>query len=245
MKLNENVEIFHGDCLNVMPTLTQKFHAIITDIPYGTTKCKWDAVIPFVPMWKQIKRLLDANAATLLFGSEPFSSLLRISNLKEFKYDWTWDKVTARGHLVAKYRPLQQTEIISVFGMGRVNYYPIMIDRPPNKVRKTREYKRTEIMGGNRKELKEKVYDQWYPKTLITLSNARSSVKSVHPTQKLVELMEYFIKTYSRRDEIILDFAMGSGTTGVACINTGRKFVGIEKEKKYFDIAKERLKSVK
>lgn len=180
-----------------------------------------------------------------LFGSEPFSSALRLSNVKNYKYDWIWDKVTARGHLVAKKRPMQQTENISVFQAKKThNYYPQMIDRPKDKieVRKTREYGRTEIMGGKKSVLKEKVYDQWYPKNIIQVSNANSSNKSVHPTQKPIELLEYLIKTYTLEGETVLDFTMGSGSTGVACKNLNRNFIGIEKDKEYFRIAKQRIK---
>jgi site-specific DNA-methyltransferase (adenine-specific) len=199
-------------------------------------------VIPFEPLWEQYKRIIKDRGAIVLFGSEPFSSLLRTSNLPMYKYDWTWDKVTARGHLVAKKRPMQQTECISVF--GGLNYYPQMVKRPPEKieVRKTTEYARTEIMGGEKTNAPvNKVYDEWYPKTIISLSNAGSSVKTVHPTQKPVALLEYLIKTYTLEGETVLDNTMGSGSTGVACINTKRNFIGIEKDDKYFEIAKSRI----
>lgn len=141
--------LFHGDCLEEMKKIEDNsIDMILCDPPYGTTKCKWDAVIPFEPLWTQYKRILKSNGVAVLFGTEPFSSHLRLSNLKQYKYDWVWDKVTARGHLVAKKRPMQQTEYISVFG-GTV-YYPQMVKRPPDKIKigKTTEYTRTEIMGG-------------------------------------------------------------------------------------------------
>lgn len=197
-------------------------------------------------MWAELKRITKDNGAICLFGSEPFSSHLRLSNLKMFKYDWVWDKVTARGHLTAKKRPMQQTEIISVFANGPShNYFPLMIDRPKDKieVRKTTEYGRTEIMGGERKQLS-KTYDQWYPKNIIQVSNASSSNKSVHPTQKPVALLEYLIKTYTLEGETVLDFTMGSGSTGVACVNLNRKFIGIEKDETYFNIAKQRIENI-
>lgn len=194
-------------------------------------------------MWEQLERITKDSGAICLFGSEPFSSHLRLSNLKMFKYDWIWDKVTARGHLVAKKRPMQQTEIISVFSINSHNYYPVMVDRPKNKIatRKTREYGRTDIMGGKKSVLKEKIYDKWYPKNIIKISNASSSSKSVHSTQKPVALLEYLIKTYTLENETVLDFTMGSGSTGVACKNLNRNFIGIEKDEKYFNIAKERI----
>ncbi len=232
-----------GDCLERMKEIPDgSVDMILADPPYGTTACKWDSVIPLDKMWVELKRIIKPNGAVVLFGSEPFSSFLRVSNLKMFKYDWTWDKVTARGHLVAKKRPMQQTECISVFG-GVGNYYPQMIKRPKNKieVRKKTEYARTEIMGGNVNAPENKIYDEWYPKTIIKVSNAASSVKSVHPAQKPVALMEYLIRTYTQEGETVLDFVMGSGTTGVACKNLNRKFIGIEKDEKYFEIAKQRI----
>ena len=236
----------YGDCLERMKEIPDNsIDCIITDLPYGTTKCKWDVLIPFDEMWEQVNRIIKENGAVCLFGSEPFSSALRLSNVKNYKYDWVWDKVTARGHLVAKKRPMQQTENISVFQSKKAHsYYPQMIDRPKDKieVRKTREYGRTEIMGGKKSVLKEKVYDQWYPKNIIQVSNANSSNKSVHPTQKPIELLEYLIKTYTLEGETVLDFTMGSGSTGVACKNLKRSFIGIEKDKEYFRIAKQRIK---
>lgn len=235
-----------GDCLERLKEIPDNsIDCIITDLPYGTTKCKWDILIPFDEMWEQVNRIIKENGAICLFGSEPFSSALRLSNVKNYKYDWVWDKVTARGHLVAKKRPMQQTENISVFQSKKAHsYYPQMIDRPKDRieVRKTREYGRTEIMGGKKSILKEKVYDQWYPKNIIQVSNANSSKKSVHPTQKPVELLEYLIKTYTLEGETVLDFTMGSGSTGVACKNLNRNFIGIEKDKEYFKIAEQRIK---
>lgn len=244
----EGIKLLSGDCLELMKTIPDNsIDMVLTDPPYGTTACKWDTVIPFEPMWNELKRITKDNSAICLFGSEPFSSLLRVSNIKNFKYDWVWDKVTARGHLVAKKRPMQQTENISVFQSKKAHtYYPQMIDRPKDKieVRKIREYGRTDIMGGKKSILKRKVYDKWYPKNIIKISNAGSSSKSVHPTQKPVALLEYLIKTYTLEGETVLDFTMGSGSTGVACKNTGRKFIGIEKDLKYFEISKERLEAM-
>lgn len=239
------INLLHGDCLELMKSIPDNsIDMVLTDPPYGTTACKWDTVIDFDLMWKELKRITKDNGAICLFGSEPFSSLLRVSNIKNFKYDWVWDKVTARGHLVAKKRPMQQTELISIFQNKKAHvYFPQMIDRPKDKieVRKTREYGRTDIMGGKKSVLKEKVYDQWYPKNIIKLSNANSSKKSVHPTQKPVKLLEYLIKTYTLENETVLDFTMGSGSTGVACKNLNRNFIGIEMDDKYFEIAKKRI----
>lgn len=239
------INLILGDCLEEMKDIPdQSIDFILCDLPYGTTKCKWDTIIPFESLWEQYNRILKPNCVVALFGSEPFSSLMRVSNLKAYKYDWVWDKVTARGHLVAKKRPMQQTEYISIFGGTR--YYPQMVKRPPDKVerRKTTEYNRTEIMGGAKgKAPVDKVYDEWYPKNIIVESNASSSSKSEHPTQKPVPLLEYLIKTYTVEGDLVLDNTMGSGSTGVAAVNLNRNFIGIEKEEKYFEVANERIKS--
>ena len=243
----KNIQLYHGDCLEIMDKLIEqgvKVDAIITDPPYGTTACKWDSVIPFDEMWKRLNLLIKENGAIVLFGTEPFSSVLRVSNIKNYKYDWVWDKVTAKGHLVAKIRPMQQTEYISVFGSGKkINYYPIMQLREKERKDVNVEYSRTEIMGGKTTKEKEKIIRKYrYPKNILTFSNASQKDK-LHPTQKPVGLLEYLIKTYTNEDEVILDFTMGSGSTGVACLNTNRKFIGIELDEKYFEIAKNRIEN--
>jgi DNA modification methylase len=247
-----DISLYQGDCLEIMDILIDKniiVDAVITDPPYGTTNCRWDSVIPFDSMWEKLGKITKPETPIILFGTEPFSSVLRLSNIKNYKYDWVWDKVTARGHLVAKKKPMQQTENISVFqSKSAHNYYPQMIDRPKNKIQirsERREFSRTEIIGGKKSVLKDKVYDQWYPKNIIQVSNANSSNKSLHPTQKPTELIEYLIKTYTLEDETVLDFTMGSGTTGVACMNTGRKFIGIEIDHEYFKIAEKRIEESK
>ena len=159
-----------------------------------------------------------------------------MSNPNMFKYCWTWDKITAKGHLVAKYRPMQQTEDIVVFGKNKVNYYPIMIDRPKNKIQTSYEASRTEIMGGVSKKVK-KVYDKWYPKTLLKFKTERG----LHPTQKPVALFEYLIKTYTNEGETVLDNCMGSGTTAIAAINTNRNYIGFELDQEYYKASIERI----
>lgn len=238
-------EIWHGDCLELMDDIkSSSVDFILTDLPYGSTKCKWDVIIPFEPLWKQYNRIIKDNGVIALFGSEPFSSYLRISNIENYKYDWTWDKVTARGHLVAKKRPMQQTECVSIFYKSTPIYNPQMIDRPKDKIeiRKTTEYNRTEIMGGEKTNAPiNKVYDKWYPKTIIKISNAGSSVKSVHPTQKPVELLEYLIKTYTNDKMLVVDSCVGSGSTLIAAKNLNRGFIGIEKDEYYYKLAVDRL----
>jgi site-specific DNA-methyltransferase (adenine-specific) len=232
----DNSTLYLGDCLEVMKIIPDKsIDMILCDLPYGTTACKWDVIIPFEPLWEQYKRIIKDKGCIALFGSEPFSSYLRMSNIKEYKYDWIWDKTTAKGHLTAKIRPMQQTELISVFGNGSIKYFPIMKDRPKNKIEIGRECRRTEIMGGISHNYS-KIYTQWYPKTLLPFKVETG----IHPTQKPVALLEYLIKTYTLENETILDNCMGSGSTKVACMNTNRKFIGIEKDEKYFEIAKNR-----
>ena len=190
-------------------------------------------------MWKQLKRIIKPNGAIVLFGSQPFTSALVMSNPKMFKYEWVWDKITGRGHLVAKHRPMAQHENILVFGSGKVKYNPqmVLMDKPQKG--KSVEASRTTIMGGKTtKESETIIRTHKYPKTIITRG---VDGKYVHPTQKPVALMEYLIKTYTNEGETVLDFTMGSGTTGVACVNTNRKFIGIELDKDYFEIAKKRI----
>lgn len=234
-----------GDCFDIMKMLPdQSVDLILCDLPYGTTACKWDIVLPFEKLWAEYKRIAKMTTPIVLFGSEPFSSELRISNIEKYKYDWVWDKRTARGHLVAKIRPMQQTETISVFGYGKINYYPQMLDRPEKMKKNSREYSRTDIVGGgtqHKEKIVEKEYTQWYPKNLITFSAANTSNDKFHPTAKPLALLQYLIKTYTKEGDIILDNCMGSGSTCVAAKNTDRIYIGIEKEEKYFKVAEQRL----
>lgn len=232
-----------GDCLEVMKKIKDKsIHAVLVDPPYGTTKCKWDTMIPLDRMWLEIDRIIKPGAAVVIFCTQPFTSVLIGSNLSKFKYCWTWDKKIGKGHLVAKHRPLQQTEDIAVFGKGKIIYYPILI--PREKPRKLKEYYRTEMMAGKEFETNyERVTDFYYPKTLLHFPWSPS--KTLHPTEKPVALLEYLVKTYTAENNWILDFTMGSGSTGVAALNLKRRFIGVEKEEKYFEIAEKRLENAK
>jgi site-specific DNA-methyltransferase (adenine-specific) len=222
-----------------MPLLPDKsIDMILCDLPYGTTACKWDSIIPFEPLWGQYERIIKDNGAIVLFGSEPFSSNLRMSNLKMFKYDWIWDKKKGGNPLLSKIQPIKTYEIISVFGKGKVNYYPIMVDRDKPKARGKNKGKMSETT--NNVFTENKVYTQYYPKAIIEYSNANQRNK-LHPTQKPVALFEYLIKTYTNENEIVLDNCIGSGTTAIAALNTGRFFIGIEKEEKYVGIARKRI----
>lgn len=241
------ITIYNGDCLDIMDLMIEegkKFEMILCDLPYGTTACKWDVIIPFDKLWERYNKLIKPNGAIVLFGTEPFSSHLRLSNLKNWKYDWTWDKITARGHLVAKVRPMQQTEIISVFGNDKINYFPKMIKRPDDKIKFSKEYARTEIIGGGKqheKNIKLKTYDEWYPKTLLRYSAANTSNNKLHQTEKPVELLKYLIETYTKKGDAILDNCIGCGSTAVAALETERICDGIELDKKHYDVAVNRL----
>jgi site-specific DNA-methyltransferase (adenine-specific) len=232
-------KIYNIDCLEGMKYIDDKsIDMILCDLPYGTTACKWDTVIPFEHLWEHYKRIIKDNGAIILFGSEPFSSNLRMSNLKMFKYDWIWDKKKGGNPLLSKIQPIKTYEIISVFGKGKVNYYPIMVDRDKPKARGKNKGKMSETT--NNVFTENKVYTQYYPKAIIEYSNANQRNK-LHPTQKPVALFEYLIKTYTNENELVLDNCIGSGTTAIAALNTGRFFIGIEKEEKYVEIARKRI----
>jgi DNA modification methylase len=232
--------LMHGDCLERMKEIPDgSVDMILADVPYGTTACKWDSIIPLEPMWEHLKRIIKPDGAIALFGTEPFSSALRMSNIKEYKYDWVWDKKKPGAIGIAKFQPLRYTENISIFNCHYNNYNPQMVIR--DIVKSSKNYKKSESGGGGLCVMRGSVtYKNKYPKNIIEISNASQKGK-VHPTQKPVALMEYLIKTYTNEGETVLDFTMGSGTTGVACAQTGRKFIGIEMDDKYFEIAKNRI----
>lgn len=244
------MQLLHGDCLELMKDIPDKsVDCIITDPPYGTTDCKWDSVIPFEPMWEQLNRIIKDNGAIVLFGSEPFSSALRMSNIKHYKYDWIWRKNTSTGFQHAKNMPLKNYEIISVFSNGSMGHKNLLGDRrmvynPQGIVKVDKISKNTKNKWGNiageRPSHKETFVTEYENYPLMVLEY-HTEKKTVHPTQKPVALLEYLIKTYTKENETVLDFTMGSGSTGVACVNTNRNFIGIEKDDKYFEIAKNRI----
>lgn len=239
------IKVIHGDCLEKMKLIPDgSIDAIITDPPYGTTACKWDSVIPFEPMWEQLKRIIKPNGAIVLFGSQPFTSALIMSNVKMFKYCWVWEKDKATNHLNARIMPMRKTEDISVFCDGRATYNPQLVDKPAENIRpSTAKRKQADNYGTMTKESVRTIpVDKSYPNEILKFRGCFGDKgKSLHPTQKPVPLLEYLIKTYTNEGETVLDFTMGSGTTGVAWINTGRNFIGIEKDDKYFEIAKKRI----
>lgn len=236
-----------GDCLQKMQAIPDaSIDLILCDLPYGTTNCKWDSVIPFEPLWKQYNRIIKKNSAIVLFGSEPFSSFLRMSNIKNYKYDWVWHKRNAGNVLVAKYQPLKTTENIIVFCNNTCRYYPILTeatrDRSKDKPTKKKSDIFSSIKSGLFKRGKNIGGKMRYPKHLIEFSNADHH-KQLHPTQKPVALLEYLVKTYTNAGDVVLDNCMGSGSTGVACANTDRDFIGIELDENYFNIAKNRIEA--
>lgn len=234
---NEYCLLF-GDCLERMKEIPDgSVDLVLTDPPYGTTACKWDSVIPFEPMWAELKRIIKPNGAIVLFGSEPFSSALRMSNIKQYKYDWVWDKKLPSGMQIAKYRPMQRHENIMIFCCdGTPNYYPI---KTPQKERTGKIYSRSETSPIKYDDGKLKTYKDKNPQSILEFYK-RDGV-SLHPTQKPVALLEYLIKTYTNENEVVLDFTAGSFSTGVACVNTGRSFIGIEMDENYFNIGVNRI----
>ena len=231
--MDHMIDLHLGDCLEVMKQIPDKsVDAIICDLPYGTTACKWDSVIPFEPLWNQYKRIIKDNGAIVLTASQPFTTALIASNIKQFKYCWVWDKKLAGNPFLAKYQPLKRHEDICVFSNLKHKYNPQMVT---GKLRKK---------GGGRSklfnvELTSSINDQYYPQSIIEFSNTNRNVD--HPTQKPVALMEYIVNTYTNEGDTVLDNCMGSGTTGVACKNLNRKFIGIEQDATYYEIAKERI----
>ena len=239
--VDSKIDLRHGDCLEVMPTLEAgSIDMVLTDPPYGTTACKWDSIIPLEPMWENLKRLTKKNAAIVMTASQPFTTTLIASNMKMFKYCWVWDKVRGVGFQVAKYRPMMRTEDAVVFGEGRITYCPQMTKR--DKIKKSKCYSSSDSNPLASNDGVAREYTHRHPTNIITASNASQKGK-LHPTQKPVALMEYLIKTYTNEGDTVLDFTMGSGTTGVACKNLGRNFIGIEKDAEYFEIAKNRIQS--
>ena len=232
------IDLKHGDCLELMKEIPSgSVDMVLTDPPYGTTACKWDSVIPFEPMWEQLKRVIKPNGAIVLFGSEPFSSALRMSNIKQYKYDWVWEKSRFANQMLAKIQPLKIHELLHVFSSGKVQYNPQGLIEV-NKVTKQGKKVTDNNGGGVRKSEYMQTHTN-YPRSILRF---KSESNTVHSTQKPVPLLEYLIKTYTQENEVVLDFTMGSGSAGVACVNTNRKFIGIEKVDKYFEIADKRIK---
>ena len=229
------IQLIHGDCLEKMADIADgSVDMILCDLPYGTTACKWDTIIPFELLWAQYSRIAKRSAAIVLTASQPFTTALIASNMREFRYTWVWEKEQGVNFMLAKKQPLKVHEDVCVFYRDLPAYSPQMTAGRPyvsgkgnsGEVTGCREKVQT-INDGTR-----------YPRSIQQFGRQTG----IHPTQKPVALMEYLIRTYTQEGETVLDNCMGSGTTGVACINTGRKFIGIERDEKYFQIATDRIK---
>lgn len=247
----KDIELWLGDCLELMDNIPDSsIDTIITDLPYGTTACKWDTIIPFEPMWKQVKRVLKPDKAIALFGSEPFSSQLRMSNIDDYKYDWIWVKSRSLGFTHCKNKPMQKSENISIFSTGKIKHYG-QKNRTPYFPQELVPYGKkvngdkscnADSEGHRFARPSNKTYIQEYTNYPVNILEFDNDGNTKHPTQKPILLMEYLIKTYTIEGETVLDITMGSGTTLLAAKNTNRKGIGIEKEKKYYDIAVEKLR---
>lgn len=244
-------KLYNGDCLEIMDRLIEKgikVDCILADPPYGTTACKWDTVIPFDKMWERLNKLIKPNGAIVLFGSEPFSSVLRMSNIKCYKYDWVWVKNTGLGFQHSKNMPLKRHENVLVFSKGSMGHRSLLGDKRmeynpqgviySNEIGIIDSKKHGRNLGARPKQVGRKYKKaKNFPTSILEYKNDGK----IHPTQKPINLLEYLIKTYTNENELVLDFTMGSGSTGVACINTNRKFIGIELDNNYFDIASKRI----
>lgn len=255
--MNEQLlnRIIHGDCLEEMKYIEDKsIDMILCDLPYGTTACKWDSVIPFEPLWEQYERIIKDNGAIVLFGSQPFTTTLISSKIELFKYEWIWEKTIGAGFVHAKNMPMKRHENVLVFSKAPMGHKSQLGDRrmmynpqglkDVDKIHKRPTSKVGNIIGNRPSQKKEfEVKKEGYPTSVLKFSNGNNH--AVHPTQKPVSLCEYLIKTYTNEGDVVLDNCFGSGTTGVAAINTNRNFIGIEKEWEYCEIANNRIEEVK
>lgn len=238
---NNWAKLFNDDCFNVFPYIKDNsIDMILCDLPYGTTSCSWDTVIPFEPLWEQYKRIIKDDGAIVLTASQPFTSALVMSNPKMFKYEWVWEKEQGVGFQLAKYRPLLKNESCLVFSKKTPKYIPQkeLLDKPKTIKRKANSNGKSESSPIKYAEERTSIYTHKTPDNFLKFRRD----KGFHPTQKPVALFEYLIKTYTEENYLVLDNCMGSGTTGVACKNLNRNFIGIEKEIEYYDIAVNRIK---
>lgn len=237
------MKLLHGDCLELMKEIESgSIDAIICDLPYGTTKCKWDTIIPFELLWNEYNRIIKENGAIVLFGQEPFSSLLRLSNLENYKYDIYWEKERLTNINQVRKRVGKTVETISVFYKKQCTYNPQMIKYDGEKrTNKVKSGKLGKLTDNSEKRVFEYIDNGTRYPTQVWKFKRDCLVSNLHPTQKPILLLEQLIKTYTNEGDIILDNCMGSGSTGIACINTNRKFIGIELDENYFNIAKERI----
>lgn len=233
----ENIKLYKGDCLEVMKGIpNESVDMILCDLPYGTTKCKWDNIIPFDKLWEQYNRIIKNNGAIVLFGSQPFTSLLVTSNIKDFRYEIIWEKEQAVNFAFQKKQIGKVHENICVFYKKQPTYNPQMREgfKPQRTGSEMNVLSHPRIRGGNQREDK----TDRYPISIVKFNRDRLRL---HPTCKPIKLIEFLIKTYTNENETVLDNCMGSGSTGIACLNTNRRFIGIEKDDNYFEIAKKRI----
>jgi site-specific DNA-methyltransferase (adenine-specific) len=238
---NNNIKLYKGDCLEVMQELIAnkvKVDAVITDIPYGTTSCQWDTIIPLDKMWACINQLVKEHGVIALFSSQPFTSELVHSNIKNYKYEWVWEKQHGANFLLLKYQPFKVHENIEIFSNGSPLYYPQMDLGVPYYTREGGYHKDSASMEPHLSRIETTNPGTRYPKSIRFFNFDKTKI---HPTQKPIALMEYLIKTYTLKGETVLDFTMGSGTTGVACKKAERGFIGIELDTNYYQIAKDRI----
>jgi DNA modification methylase len=248
LKLSDTVFIQQGNCLELMNKIPDKhIDMILCDLPFGKTGAKWDIIIPFDALWDQYKRIIKSDGAIVLFAVEPFTSMLITSNMSDYRYKWAWEKEQGGNFQLAKLQPLNVIEDICVFSLAKtangakenMKYFPIMAKRDkPTKSGGNPSV--SDILHKNSMVALHRTYEESYPKNILRFNKDHSS-KRLHPTQKPVELLEYLIRTYTQENEIVLDNTMGVASTGVACINTNRKFIGYELDEKYFEIGKNRL----
>ncbi|MCD7996485.1 MAG: site-specific DNA-methyltransferase [Clostridiales bacterium] len=239
----KDIELWHGDCLELMKNIPDKsVDMILCDLPYGTTQCRWDVIIPFEPLWEQYKRVTKENGAILLFSSQPFTSALVMSNLKMFKYEWIWQKTHPKGHLNAKKMPMRAHENIEVFYSKPPTYNPQMTHGHNRKVASSNYIRESNGDSCYGREVRITSYDSTdrYPLDVQVFSNGDQR-KKLHRTQKPLELCEYMIRTYTNEGDLVLDSCMGSNTTGLAAKNLNRRYIGIEKDNNIFQIAKQRI----
>ncbi len=234
--MRSNVELYSGDCLELMKNIPDgSVDMVLCDLPYGTTRNKWDSVIPFEPLWNQYERIIKDCGAILLFGSQPFTTELNHSNLKMFRYEWVWMKNNSTGFQSANKRPLKKHEIISVFYRKQPTYNP-------QGLLAYGKINRRSSTGDNWPELNKNQYVQQFTNYPTQILEFAYDKLKVHPTQKPIALLEYLIRTYTNAGDIVLDNCMGSGSTGVACVNTGRRFIGMELDEHYFEVAQNRIR---
>ena len=235
------INLMLGDCLERMKEIPAgSVDLVLTDPPYGTTACKWDSIIPLEPMWEQLRRVIKPNGAIVMTASQPFTAALVMSNPKMFRYDWVWEKTMATGALNANKMPLRAHESVLVFYSSLPTYNPQKKEgKPYRKILKAEMVGKCYGGTGLADEFEQVNHGKRHPRSVVKISNPNHG--SLHPTQKPVALMEYLIKTYTNEGDTVLDFTMGSGTTGVACLNLNRKFIGIEMDENYFNIAKQRI----